>query len=164
MEPAVWGFIGTAIGALASIATTSISNWNSFRIQKALSKEEREERARAFQRETVLELQEELIGYIRLFALSYFEQLDSYESTGKWGALLTEELDEKIRLSDAKTTVLIERIMKDEIRAQLDELKAIIWNGIIANSKKEADSYQLQASRKFDECNKVLGNVLRKNY
>ncbi|MDZ7693828.1 MAG: hypothetical protein U5K69_22360 [Balneolaceae bacterium] len=115
MSSAIWGFIGTLVGALASIATTTISSWNTFRIQKLENKEDRKERSRAFQRETLLELQEELVEYMRLFGEAYFEQLDSFKKTGNWGSLLSDEINEKIRLSNAQTAILIERVIDEEI-------------------------------------------------
>ena len=164
MSSAIWGFIGTLVGALASIATTSISSWNTFRIQKLSNKEDRKERSRAFQRETLLELQEELVDYMRLFGEAYFEQLESYKKTGDWRSLLSDEINEKIRLSNAKTAVLIERLIDEEIRNNLNELKNLVSRGLLANTKEEAETYQRKASEKFEECNKSLGAVLRSYY
>lgn len=83
MDPAAWVFLGTLVGALASIATTSISNWNTFRIQKNIKNEERIERSRTFQRKTILELQEELVDYMRYSGEAYFEQRKSSVQVGQ---------------------------------------------------------------------------------
>jgi hypothetical protein len=46
MDAMTWGFVGTVVGATASIATTAITNWNTFKISQNTKIQDREERAR----------------------------------------------------------------------------------------------------------------------
>ncbi|MGT0150756.1 hypothetical protein ACT691_20430 [Vibrio metschnikovii] len=53
MEAVTWGFIGTVIGAIASIATTAITNWSSHYLAQISKMHEREELARCFQENVI---------------------------------------------------------------------------------------------------------------
>jgi len=63
---AIWGLIGALIGALASIATTWITTCNASTQQIASAEYARSEQNRAFQRETLLELQMAVSDLMRL--------------------------------------------------------------------------------------------------
>jgi hypothetical protein len=69
MDAAAWGFIGTLFGALvgasASIGINIITS-HAATLQSTASKEAREEQRRVFQRETLLQLQDEFHRYMRL--------------------------------------------------------------------------------------------------
>lgn len=65
MEPAIWGFVGTLTGAAASIITTVIISRNQVQLQKENDSLERQERARAFQRENLLKIQDILQEALR---------------------------------------------------------------------------------------------------
>ncbi|MBL1321041.1 MAG: hypothetical protein COA63_008290 [Methylophaga sp.] len=164
MEPVTWAFIGTIVGALSSIATTSIVNWNNFRIQQSNKLEDRKERSRAFQRETALELQNELIEYMRCHSLSRTEDQFNFVKTGKWGSPLPVELDGRFRISSAKTAVLIERISDDKLRINLKDLKRNSTNCMFAKSIRESDEHDTLTIDSFSKANEMLGVVLRKNY
>ena len=57
MEAALWGFLGTIVGAMVSIATSWINSRNETERQRQANSFERLERARAFQRDNLLNLQ-----------------------------------------------------------------------------------------------------------
>ena len=164
MELAIWGFIGTLVGALASIVTTLLTNWNTSKIKKAEKEAKREECSKAFQRKTILELQDELTDYMRLFFLAHFEHLDSCSKVGRWGSELSSDLDEKLRISNSKTSMLIERVSDDDLRETLKNLKSIATSCLLANSKEEAEKYRNKASDSFEQCSVKLGTVLRNSY
>jgi hypothetical protein len=77
MESAIWGLIGTVVGALASIGTTWLTTISSSKLQKEKAQEDRLERANAFQRETLLELQEALHDTLRLVSRAYIQDCES---------------------------------------------------------------------------------------
>jgi hypothetical protein len=164
MEPVTWAFIGTIVGAISSIATTSIVNWNNFRIQKSNKLEDRKERSRAFQRETALELQSELIEYMRCHSLSRIEDQSNFVTTGSWGSALSTDLNERFRTSSAKTAVLIERISDDELRANLKKLKGNSTNCMHAISISESDEHNTLTVDSYSKTSEMLGVVLRLNY
>ncbi|MEF1203983.1 hypothetical protein QTO12_26065 [Vibrio owensii] len=123
MEAVTWGFVGTIVGALASIATTAIASWSSHVLSNKAKEHEKQEIANAFQRETVLELQTELLEYFRTCGQIYRNDRVNFENTGKWGHSIPDELAEKNRVLNAKTAILIQRISNDELRASLMVLK-----------------------------------------
>jgi hypothetical protein len=119
VDAAIWGLIGTVIGAFASIATTWLSTKSSAAQQEARVQGERLERANAFQRETLLELQEAIHDALRLAHRAYIEDCDSFRKGTPWSkAMLGEELNESIRLAFRKVSILVERVADDSVRLQ----------------------------------------------
>ena len=79
MEPVTWGFlgtiVGTIVGASASIITTLITGRYSIKLQKDAISHERNERAREFQRNNLLELQNVLSSHMRLVTRAHLEDI-----------------------------------------------------------------------------------------
>jgi hypothetical protein len=107
MDAATWGFIGTlagaVIGATASICTTLVSSWNASRLQQNADYLERIERARAFQRDNLLALQDSLQDAMRLAARAHLEDAVA-ANFGK--SMLSEEVNQNILLSNRKLSIL----------------------------------------------------------
>ena len=72
MEPATWGaigaLIGTVVGAAASVVTAYIATRHAASLQAADDQARRRDQGRAFQRDTLLALQEALSDLLRLEA------------------------------------------------------------------------------------------------
>ena len=164
MEPVTWAFVGTIVGAFSSIATTSITNWNNFRIQKNTKTEERIERSKSFQRDTLVELQTEMIEYIRSLHLIHTEDLNAFNTSGNWGGQIPKDISDKNREISVKTSVLIERISNDELRTELKEIKDLSTKCLMAKSKEEAQTFKEKTINKYTVCAEKLGEVLRSNY
>lgn len=165
MDSAIWGLVGTVIGALASIATTWLSARSNDSQHEARANWERLERANAFQRETLLELQEAIHDALRLAHRAYIEDCDSLRKGSPWSkAMLGEELSESIRLAFRKAALLIERVADDAVRLQIKTLMTTANQAMLATSEAEARAHlercQEQAERGFE----LLGNVLRSHY
>ena len=164
MEAVTWGFIGTIVGALASIAATAITSWNSHMLSKKAKENEREEVANAFQRETILELQVELLDYFRSCSQIYRNDRINFEETGQWGHSIPEELSDQNRVLNAKTAILIQRVANDELRASLQTLKDICTKCLMAADEQEATAYHSNASDYYTQASDLLGKVLRSTY
>ncbi|EKL9831006.1 hypothetical protein NB524_00240 [Vibrio alginolyticus] len=164
MEAVTWGFVGTIVGALASIATTAIVSWSSHVLSNKAKEHEKQEIANAFQRETVLELQTELLEYFRSCNQIYRNDKVNFENTGKWGYSIPDELDEKNRVLNAKTAILIQRISNDELRVSLRALKDNFAKCLMADNELVADSYHRKAVEGYDTASDLLGKVLRSTY
>ena len=78
MDAAIWGLIGTVVGAAASIVTTWLATRTSYRLQQDKLREERAKRASAFQRQTLIELQEEFHDALRLINRAHIEDLRAH--------------------------------------------------------------------------------------
>jgi hypothetical protein len=165
MESAVWGLIGTIVGALASIVTTWISSRNDFILQKQASSLERMEKQRAFQRDTLLELQDALHDIARMSARLYFEDLASFKVSNDWGkSYLSNEVNEGLVLANRRMSILIARVADNQLRSELKEIMKIITQASFAKSHAEAESANHLIITAFDNVMERLGNVLRSLY
>ena len=98
MESALWGLIGTVVGALASVGTTWLTTRTSHRLQIERTKDEREERLRTFQRETILGLQDALHEGLRQTTHAYIRDQEAHSKGQDWGKImLPEEISDQIR-------------------------------------------------------------------
>lgn len=165
MESAVWGLIGTVVGALASIGTTWMSARSASNLQKQSSSLERMERERAFQRETLVELQDALHDALRMTARVYLEDSASFKQSGNWGkSLLSEEVNEGIRLASRRVSILIERIANDRLRSELKDAMKASGQMSLARSQAEAEAIFIRMNATANDVMERLGNVLRSLY
>ncbi|WP_061539156.1 hypothetical protein [Collimonas fungivorans] len=165
LEAASWGVIGTVVGASASIATTAISNWNAFRLQKGANALERAERARAFQRENLLNAQEILQDLMRLMVRTHFADMAAYRETREWGKnILGDEISENTILSNRKISALIVRVADDALRGRLKDLHGKINAVSSAISKDQAERMYSNLPDVYESAMEHLGSVLRDNY
>jgi hypothetical protein len=165
MDAAIWGFIGTVVGALASIGTSWLSNLNTYKIESLKEKADSNERAHSFQRETLLDLQEALHEWIRLITRAYFEDLQAFTISKEWGKnCLSEDVDEKSMLAQRKVSILIERLSDDTLR---DSMKVLIKSASVilyANSREVAEQELRALTSRFIMIQSELGTVLRSHY
>ncbi|HDX8434547.1 TPA: hypothetical protein RQN11_000032 [Aeromonas dhakensis] len=169
MDELSWGFIGVisgaVIGASTSIITTILTGNNTFRLQQDANNQERMEKARAFQRETLLAVQETLNDTLRSMMQIHLADLKAEKAGGKWGRnLIDNELDENDRVSKRRLQILTERIADDALRQGLSELHDTIHNCNRATSKDEAIKQVNNSVAQADEFMKHLGLVLRSLY
>jgi len=164
MEAMTWGFVGTLVGAVASIATTVITSWNSLRISQNSKAQDREERARAFQRETLLELQVEIRNYLRACYQAYSLDTKNFKNTGQWGSMLPEPLNDQLTELNAKTSILIQRVSNNELRGKLVELKKYATKCHLAKNEYDAGAFYVSYNELYEPLNEQLGEVLRNLY
>jgi hypothetical protein len=165
LEAASWGVIGTVVGASASIATTAITNWNAFRLQKGANALERAERARAFQRENFLSAQETLQNLMRLMARAHLADLAAYRETREWGKnMLEDEISENMLLSNRKMSALIVRVADDSLRSRLKDLHSRINAVSSSRSREDAEKIYHNLADVYENTMEQLGSVLRDNY
>lgn len=165
MDAALWGLIGTVIGALSSIATTWLSAKSNAAQLASQAQTERLERAMEFQRVTALELQEALHDALRLVHRAYLEDAASLRNGTSWSkAMLGEELSESIRLAFRRVSILVERVADNSVRHEVKTLMTIADLSMRADSEVEAG---VRLARCQEEAQRVLesiGFVLRATY
>ena len=169
MDAATWGFIGTlvgtVIGATTSISTTAIYSWNASRLQRNADSLERLERARAFQRDNLLELQDALQEAMRFMGRAHCEDQVAYKKSGNWGkSMLSDEVDQNILLSNRKMSVLTERVADDKLRSELKQIHQKITNCFSANSEIEAKAIVEDTASAYNIVMEHLGKFLRSHY
>jgi len=169
MDAATWGFIGTVVGAVVgasvSILTTLISGWNSARLQNNADTLKRLERAREFQRNNLLEIQDSLAQYMRLVVRAHLEDVEFYRKDDCIGSnFLSDELEQELMLSSRKLTILTERISDDVLRNNLKELRQKMTCVSMAMSEDESRIKLQNAGTGYEQFMEQLGVMLRNNY
>jgi hypothetical protein len=165
MDAAIWGFIGTIIGALTSIGTTWLSNLTTYKLQSSKENADRVERAHAFQRETLLTLQEAIHEWMRLITQVYFEDLKAFANGNEWGkSKLSEDVNENTMLAQRKVVILLERLTDDRLRESIKSLVRSFSVIIFAKSREDAESEFKFLTSRFIEIQSQLGTELRNHY
>lgn len=165
MESALWGFLGTLVGVVSSVSTTYLNNKKSIDLQKDADLLKRNELSRAFQRETLLNLQDTLYETMRLIRQMHIEDSNNYKKTGIWGkSEFREEVNENFMLSMRKLSILKERISNNKLRLNLDILHGNLNKPLFAKSEKEFYILFENILDNFESFMKELGVVLRENY
>lgn len=165
MESAIWGLVGTIVGALASIGTSWISNRTASSLQAAKVHHERLEVASAFQRQTLLDVQEAIHDALRLVHHVYFEDLKAYRTTQRWGSsLLPVVLDEELRLAMRKVSILVERVADDPLRSQIKTLMCSTAQIQLAPSEADALLRLEKTGADARQTLEQIGTVLRSHY
>ena len=165
MDAAIWGLLGTIVGALASIGTTWISGRHAFSLQRQAASEEQTERHRAFQRETLIQLQEALHDSLRMMTRAHIEDTTSFKKSGDWGrSCLSEEVNEGARVATRRVSILIQRVANDALRSDLKRVTDVMGHVLMAKSQSEADAALARAYQTGDSVMEHIGTILRSLY
>jgi hypothetical protein len=165
MESAVWGLIGALVGAFASIATTYIQTRNEKYLREVEERRQRDERLRAFQRDTLIEVQDALHDFWRMATRCYLEDEAAFKKTGKWAAqLLSEEVNEGHRALARRVTILLERIADDQLRSNVKKVLNTLASMSIAREKTAADRVYYSMAEEGPQVMEQIGKVLRSQY
>ncbi|MDM0107799.1 hypothetical protein QTH97_22830 [Variovorax sp. J22R24] len=165
MESAIWGFIGTLIGALASIGTNIVTSRNAAALQSTASKLAREEQRRVFQRETLLKLQDELHALLRLTARMQIADKESFRRTSQWGAeLLPDDLSNSEFEKTIEVKKLVERVDDEALRGDLKTLLAVLAEFKLAETEAQADNAFNTAVAVGNPAIERIGAALRSQY
>ena len=165
MEAAIWGFIGTLVGAGVSIGTTFISAWKDKTLQEQRHTFDREEKARAFQRDNLLKLQDLLQKEIRFMGKVHFSDLKASKETSEWRrSLLSDDLDNEISINNRNLVITIERISNDELRNEIKDFRNQVSIGMFSKTMEESENRLHDASNTFIDLMEKVGIELRNNY
>lgn len=165
MDSAIWGVIGTVVGAAVSLATTALASKSAVRLQESADSQQRAERARAFQRETLLALQDTLQQAMRALSRAVHEDYLAERRGATWGStLLPEPLSEELRATNTRVWALTERVAHDDLRAALSAFQSELAWPAFAASRVEAETKLNQLVGMYRELMSQLGKVLRATY
>ena len=165
MESAIWGLIGTVIGAAASLGTTYLTNRHAAKLQSDSQVLERQEKSRAFQRETLLELQNSLHDAIRLTSLVHLEDAKAHASGSPWGkTYLPNDLAEEVRLSKRRVMLFVERVADDSVRKLIKDVMTDANAIGFTTTREESRSLLDQLTFKSVIALEVIGKTLRALY
>lgn len=165
MDAAIWGLIGTIVGALASIGTTWLASRGAHTLQQEKSREDRAERASAFQRQTLLDLQEAIHDALRLVNRAHIEDSEAHRQTKEWGNnMLSDEVNEGIRLAMRRVSILVERVADDELRSRVKSLMSGATQVLLSCNEQESRFYIDKTSDDAGQVFEGVGAVLRRHY
>lgn len=165
MEAAAWGFVGTLVGALASIGTSWIANRNARLLQSAKLQDDRAERAKAFQRETLIALQDNVLDVLRLYVRAHIELVESNRESGQWRqSMLSQEVNEGLLSANRRVAVLVERVSDESVRAKVRALQSLASDGVLAQSADAAEAINMRIANELQPLQEKIGVVLRANY
>ncbi|SMH66515.1 conserved protein of unknown function [Acidithiobacillus ferrivorans] len=141
--------MGTVVGAAVSISTVVIASKNATSLQSTAAILERKEKSRAFQRDTLLELQHAVQD----------------RSSGSWGRnLLGEELNNRVHLAGIRTLLLTERVADDGLRDHIKSLRNLLAKVQIETDSAIAKSAYLTAINMGILIMEHIGRLLRSLY
>ena len=165
MEAAVWGVIGTLIGALASLGGAWLTTHSANSLHVASSKIERDEKFRTFQRDTLIALQDALHNLMRLTAQGHYEDTLAFHAAGKWGYnTLSDEVNDGQLLARRHMLILVERVADDNLRARVKQLNVILTEISFAKSKGVSDAALNSGFTQSVEVLELIGTALRAQY
>lgn len=165
MEAAIWGFIGTMVGALASLGTTLVSTRNAFSLQSLTSSLDRAEKHREFQRSTLVELQDAIHDLLRIVTRGLLEDQAAFRKTGTWGEnLLSDEVNDGQRLARRRVVILMERVADDALRADVKRLNEALTHASFNSTEADSELLIHAASNQALQVMEHIGTVLRAQY
>ena len=165
MSAAIWGFIGTLVGALVSICTTYVSTWHASKLQSDADRLARAEKHRAFQQDTLLELQEALHALMGLVSTRLYGKHQSDSEAGKNdGEAGENEADENERLTSRRVAILIDRLSDDELSSDLRRFHIELTNLDRASTRKEELEQFAKLAVNTQEVFGRIGKELRMRY
>lgn len=169
IDSAIWGLVGTAVGAVvgagSSIATTWLSNRHAAKLDRAKGDEERAERFRDFQRKTLLEIQEAAQESLRFAAREHIEDIDATRSSGRWGGNITsDDVREGQRTALHRLVILRQRVADDDLRSQIVQVTQAVANVSVASSQQDSVAKLEIAYAIADRTHESLGKLLRSMY
>jgi NTP pyrophosphatase (non-canonical NTP hydrolase) len=126
---------------------------------------ERFERARAFQRNNLLELQQSLQDAMRFSTRAQMEDEQAFRQSGEWGKTrLSEEVSEGARATNARLMALNERVADDSVRASVKSLREKLARHSLAGTREQAEAVLNDAMNVFTLVMEQIGTTLRGLY
>ena len=144
MDAAFWGFAGTLIGVVvgagATILTTLLQLRHTSQRELAADKLLRSERARDFQRKSLLELQVAVNELAQCYGTLKRHHESAFREGQSWGSRLPPpELTEGIRQSMFRVFALSRRIEGGQVRASVEYVSGLFAEATGAKDRAAAD-------------------------
>jgi len=165
MEAALWGFLGTLVGAATSILTAWLSSRSSYQREHAKRLDERVEQAREFQRRTILNLQDAVHDLLRIAGSAHHQDFIASRSGQEWGQnMLPTELNDGAHVAFRKIGLLLSRVADDELRAKVKVLTGDVSRLLLARTELDSVSMLAKLTNQSEQLFEHMGVVLRGYY
>lgn len=165
VNSAVWGLLGTVVGAATSIGTTWLASAHSSRLEAQKARDVRLEAARAFQRQTLLELSDALTVVDSRVLDSYRHELSLVRAGNQWGqgepvAGMAESIVEAFRA----VITLAHRVENDPLRVAVVSYVDTLADLLNADSANTAVALRSETRNQFAAISVRIGECLRSYY
>lgn len=165
VNPAVWGLLGAVVGALASVGTTWITNAHAAKLESQRAREVRAEIARAFQRQTLVDLQDALNTLARIALEHHRYDLSQLQEGAPWGeSAPSMEMVDSLVDSFREVGKLSERVAHEPLRVAVLVYRDMLTDTLSADSLEVANAMREKVREKFAEITVLLGEYLRSQY
>jgi hypothetical protein len=160
--PSVTLLIGFATGAVTEWLRDRRTEGRERKARKEARRDQFLERRKDFQRQTLLDLQEAVMELIRTAGEMHYQDLMASRKAGKWVSQpVTDELNERARIVQARTTLLSVRVRDDSVRGFVDELKGHASSLVVSKSQAESEATFANINPIFQKLNERVGQLLR---
>lgn len=165
MESAIWGLIGTVVGAAASLLATYLTNTHSAKLSTEARAEKRLEKFQEFQRESLLELQMAIREVERTTFLIHLEDSKGLLAGRNWGeGSVPDRLGEEDRIARSRVSIYVERVADASVRSTVKKMMSEVDIFMRATSKAVADHALTNIISGSAQANELIGKVLRDTY
>lgn len=124
--------------------------------------EQMKQRRTEFQRQTLLDLQDSLAKLVRATGQGHHLDDMASRASGQWQKQLWgDDLDERYRLAQVQTSLLGVRVANEDVRNDIEELKAASSKTALSPSKASADAELERMARAYERVNRRIGDLLR---
>ena len=170
ISPFAWVSVASAIGgAILTLLTGAILDALKERRTRQRERESSTQSTQAadrdrqirFQRQTLVDLQKGVEELGRTAAMMAVANTRSYEQTGEWRANYGTELNERARLSLARTSHLGARVADEEIRRLLNDMQHWWWGVPLAGTRAESEAAFAKVQKVGKSLNERIGALLR---
>jgi hypothetical protein len=169
MSAAVWAFLGVVLGG---VLTGAVSLWQAQLVTKrereareALREQERKDRRDAFQRETLLALQDAVEDVRRAISRDADRKLAALKEDGRWPRRMPgEAVPEDLSDAHARVGKFYARIFDDELKTSVAKFRWTTDRAIIAQSEGESKEGLWGMTFLDGEINSRIGIVLPQLY
>jgi hypothetical protein len=149
----------------------SLSDWLLHRRTMERDREAREvarrdqllERRNAFQRQTLLDLQDALMLLGRTYGQMHHQDVMTYKQTGEWQKhKFPGDLAEESRATQSHTSVLVSRVRDENVRELVQKFKDYGVSTLQCANRELGDRAMLLMATTSNEVNQRIGEILRK--
>jgi hypothetical protein len=119
---------------------------------------DRNRRYRDWQRETLLELQEDLYKVSKGETKAFWNATRAFLETGKWpGGFLPDEDNQELHQANVRVGILATRVDDDKVRNTVEKLKDVSTTAMFSLEKGEAEAAYYAHTLLEDQLNKRIG-------
>lgn len=130
--------------------------------REAAAKSQMQERRDAFQRQTLLALQEALMDLARTEGSMQTHDVRAFRETNQWHKnRYGEELSEQNRIANALISKLVVRVRDDRVRQQVQLFRDNAFRVFSSSSLSESEQALTKMGAELEAANQRIGEILR---